>query len=99
MALDPDKMKRPLSEHDREWLRNNNMVEVADRFDREDGVGVYGKRDYDEMTVEELKTEIERRNDEIVREDPDAEPLSTSGKKAELIQRLKDDDEAVADNE
>lgn len=106
----PNQMDRPLSDDDRRWLWENNRGSVADQFDREDRVGKYAvdeqaekqieeQRDYSKMTVSELQEEISRRNAEIVAEDPEAEQISADGKKAELIQRLRDDDEAVANAE
>lgn len=104
----PDKMDRPLSDDDRRWLRSNNLDDVADRFDREDGVGDYAEDepemerqeplDYTKMTVPDLVAEIERRNAEILGDDDEAEPIPTDGKKADLIQRLREDDEAVAES-
>lgn len=91
----PDKMERPLGDDDRRWLMENNMGHVARQFDEEDGVEIE-ERDYSDLTASQLKDEIERRNREILAEDPDAQPISTDGKKADLIQRLKDDDAAIA---
>lgn len=103
-----DKMDRPLSDDDRRWLRENNLGHVADEFDREDGVDQEEDaepddspepRDYSKMTVPDLMAEIDRRNGEILADDPDASPIPTDGKKADLIQRLKEDDEAMAASE
>lgn len=100
-----DKMDRPLSDDDRRWLYENNFGEIADQFDREDGVGEYEntqlaepepeKPSYSGMTVPELKAEIESRNKEILDQDHPGEPLSVDGKKADLINRLKEDDAAI----
>lgn len=101
-----DQMDRPLSDDDRRWLYENNFEDVADKFDREDGVGEYDQeeveeqeqpRNYSGMTVAELKAEIDARNKEIADQDPPGEPLSTDGKKAALINRLKEDDAAIAE--
>ncbi len=105
-----DSMDRPLSDDDRRWLTENNFGDVADRFDREDGVGEYEVSeteeetpprvpDYSKMTVPELKAEIGRRNEEILEEDENAEVISVDGNKSDLIDRLKKDDEAVAASE
>lgn len=99
----PDKMDRPLSDDDRRWLIENNMEHVVRQFDAEDGEveeedrsEVVEAKSYSRMNADELRAEIDRRNKEIMAEDPDASPISTEGKKAELIARLKEDDEAVA---
>lgn len=92
-----EKMDRPLSDDDRRWLKSNNFGDVADQFDREDGVyDDLEERDYSNMTLKELKAEVDRRNKEILGDDPDATPISTDGNKADLVQRLRDDDVAVA---
>lgn len=103
----PEKMDRPLSDDDRRWLKENNFGHIADQFDREDGVGQEVEddaeevetRSYGQMTVDELKTEIARRNKEILADDPEAETISTDGKKADLIARLKEDDAAMTDTD
>lgn len=105
----PERMDRPLSDDDRRWLRENNMGDVADRFDREDGSldedpedveePEAQPREYSRMTVAELKDMIGLRNKEILAEDPDAAPIPTDGNKSDLIARLKDDDAAVAEAE
>lgn len=101
-----DKMDRPLSDDDRRWLYENNFGDVADRFDREDGVGEYEEQEpepepekinYSGMTVPELRAEIESRNREIADQDPPGEPMSTDGEKADLINQLKEDDAAIAE--
>lgn len=98
----PDRMDRPLSDDDRRWLVENNMGDVAAQFDAEDGVenddlqSAAEPVDYSKMTVDELKSEIDRRNVEILEDDPDAEPISQDGKKRDLIKRLQEDDEEVA---
>jgi hypothetical protein len=99
--LDPYKVPLPLSKQHREWFENNNGAHhlaeggvlhsrMAEAEEPEESVS------YNNMTVAELKAEIERRNSEMGDED---EPLSTSGKKDELVQRLVDDDEALAGSE
>lgn len=100
--LDPAKMGRPLSDEDRAWLKWNNRSDLAEQFDREDGVldGEQSEEDsevdYSTYTVVQLKAEIERRNVEIAGENPDADPLSLEGKKDDLIETLKADDAALA---
>lgn len=100
----PDQMDRPLSDDDRRWLYENNFGDVADHFDREDGVGEYEEAEsepepekvsYSGMTMSELKAEIDDRNRELAEQDPPGEPLSKDGKKADLINRLKEDDAAI----
>lgn len=106
----PDKMDRPLSDDDRRWLNENNMDHVVRQFDAEDGVEEPDDSEeevveetqplnYGRMTVPDLVKEIQRRNEEIMAEDPDATPIPTDGKKADLIGRLEEDDAAVAQRE
>lgn len=108
--LDPHKVPLPLSDAHREWFLNNNgahhleeggvlharlaeaSLEAEDEPDKnnapDEGV------DYNSWTVPDLKAEIERRNSEMSDED---EPLSTSGKKGDLVALLIADDEALAE--
>jgi hypothetical protein len=106
--LDPHNVPLPLSEKHREWFQNNNGAHhlaeggvIHSRMIDEGHLDGGGKStqdsvDYNSWTVVDLKAEIERRNAEMGDED---EPLSTTGKKDELVQRLVDDDEALAGDE
>jgi hypothetical protein len=98
--LDPHKVPLPLSDAHREWFENNNAGHhlseggvIHTRMQDEGHVSDEGAVDYSSWTVVDLKTEIERRNSEMGDDD---EPLSTSGKKDELVARLTEDDEALA---
>lgn len=103
----PDKMDRPLSDDDRRWLRGNNMGTIADRFDAEDGLLDESEeeaeevkpRNYSGMTVKQLVAEINDRNEEIRNDDPEAELISTEGKKRDLIDRLKQDDDSIVEED
>lgn len=99
--LDPHKVPLPLSDAHREWFLNNNAAHhlqgvIAMRMQDEGYSDVDPSSDavdYSSWTVADLKAEIERRNSEMGDDD---EPLSTSGKKDELVARLTEDDEALA---
>lgn len=101
----PEKMDRPLSDDDRDWLNSNNFGHVVRQFDEEDGLldesdeepEEKPHRDYSRMTVKQLKAEIEDRNKEILADDPEAETIPTDGSKKELVKRLKADDESIVE--
>jgi hypothetical protein len=53
-----------------------------------------GGDDYESKTVPELRKELDKRNKE--RQENDQEPFSTTGTKAELIERIRQDDREIA---
>lgn len=101
--LDPHKVELPLNEQQREWFLNNNMAHHLDEGGvihtrmQDEGHNISdptsGGVDYNSWTVADLKAEIERRNSEM--DDAD-EPISTTGKKDDLVARLVEDDEALS---
>jgi hypothetical protein len=86
----------PLTEEDKEWLKSWNREDEIpedqrdsddddeDDEDTDDG----GDGRYSSMTKAELVNEVMRRNNEYAED----YQMSTSGNKAELRQRLEDDD-------
>lgn len=80
---------------DREWANQEYHERVmAERAAEADESEVEAAEededpDYDNWTVAELTGEIEERNKEEGRETP----ISTQGKKAELVARIREDDE------
>jgi hypothetical protein len=94
----------PLSDDNREFLRNRGKDLLINQLDRQwasleanrkfvEGSGgeeseVEEIESYDKLTKDQLIEEIEERNKEL----PDGEKMSTSGNKGELIARLESDD-------
>jgi hypothetical protein len=90
---------QPLSEEDRAWASQFAMYdELVTQNDAVHGVepepvvatGMEpgGDRDYENKTVAWLVSEIERRNDEY------GTTMAKTGRHAELVQRLREDDAA-----
>jgi hypothetical protein len=90
---------RPLSAEDRKYLLDRGREGLIERIDEEQGVEDGSDEESDEgladwtdpsWTVAQLVAEINDRN--VRRQDAGLEPLSTKGTKAELAQRLTEDD-------
>jgi hypothetical protein len=88
---------QPLSEEDRAWASQFSMYdELVKQNDAEHavepepveptGLEPGGDRDYDNKTVAWLVSEIERRNDEY------GTMMAKTGRHAELVARLREDD-------
>lgn len=88
---------QPVTGADRDWALqfpglHGALVEASDSIhgkpEDETLEGAVVQDNYDELNVAELVAELKRRNDE------EGTSLSTTGKKPELIARLRADDEA-----
>lgn len=87
-------MSKVIDTSDLSVLSQDDLVYLRDRGLLPEDVEV-GEGDdvaYADMTAAELKAEIEARNEER----DESEHLSVQGKKAELISRLEEDDEAYS---
>lgn len=86
-------MDRALSDEDRDYLNGRGRHDLVDLLDERyggDQDDVMQEAPYEEWTVDELREEIDNRNT-----DPDRtkDALDRNGKKAELVARLRADDQ------
>lgn len=92
------KLRNPLSEADKEWLRNWNRAEEIPENQRDEEPEDEGDdlTPYEDMTVPQLRAEIDKVNANRT----SVEQISKGGSRADLIERLEEvEDEDDSDED